>query len=273
MALFKKKSPDSTAVHPQELDQMSREEADRGKGLKAMFAVRRTGSALIITKAMKRAIAALIALLLLLMGLSYMIAALIIRSGSFIISVMDDIDDEYSLSLSETPDFTNPTTVLRATPIVDMDNITYEWIGDDFDGDVNGVDTINGSHNGENYVAYTFYLKSAGTKPLTYEGEIEIVGVAKGIDAAVRIMVYKNGIPTIYALPREDGTMETFCVDQSFVSEDVVMHTMTEGLAPGEMDKYTIVVWLEGEDPECVNAVLGGIMKMKMDFKVILVDD
>ena len=36
---------------------------------------------------------------------------------------------------------------------------------------------------------------------------------------------------------------------------------------PGDTDKFTIVVWLEGDDPDCVNALLGGEIKMHMDIK------
>jgi hypothetical protein len=33
-----------------------------------------------------------------------------------------------------------------------------------------------------------------------------------------------------------------------------------------QIDKITIVIWLEGDDPECVNAILGGEMKMHMEI-------
>lgn len=277
MALFKKAPKEEKVFRPTDLDQMSREEEDRKKGFMSMFAVKRTGSQLIITKAMRRASAALIALLLLLMGGSYLVAAMIIRSGSFIVSIKDEIDDEYAISLSESPEFRSPTTVLKGKPVDDMDNITYEWIGDDYNGDVNGVDSSEaavGSHNGANYIAYTFYVKSAGKKAVTYDGAIIIVGVAKGVDEAVRVMVYKNGEPTVYAKPVK-GTDDVldYGADENFISESIVMRTRTEDLEPGQMDKYTIVVWLEGEDPECVNEILNGIMKMKMDFTVILPED
>ena len=274
MALLKKAPKEEPTFKPTDLDQLSREEEDRKKGFMSMFAVKRTGSQLIITKAMRRAAAALIALLLLLMGSSYLIAAMIIRSGSFIVSIMDDIDDEYAISLSETPEFLSPTTVLKGKPVDHMDNITYEWIGDDYEGSVDGVDSVDGSHNGANYVAYTFYVKSAGKKACTYDADIEVVGVSKGIDEAVRVMVYKNGEPTIYAKPVK-GTADTldYGADENFIDDKIVMRTRTMELEPGEMDKYTIVVWLEGWDPECVNDVLGGIMKMEMNFTVILPED
>ena len=38
-------------------------------------------------------------------------------------------------------------------------------------------------------------------------------------------------------------------------------------LMPGEIDKYTVVIWLEGEDPECVNDILGGTIEMMFKLK------
>ena len=37
-------------------------------------------------------------------------------------------------------------------------------------------------------------------------------------------------------------------------------------MVPDQVDKITIVIWLEGDDPECVNAILGGEMKIHMDI-------
>ena len=36
---------------------------------------------------------------------------------------------------------------------------------------------------------------------------------------------------------------------------------------PGDIDKFTIVVWLEGDDPDCVNAIIGGEIKMHMNIR------
>ena len=35
-------------------------------------------------------------------------------------------------------------------------------------------------------------------------------------------------------------------------------------IKPGEIDRYSIVVWLEGTDPECIDDIIGGEMKMSM---------
>ena len=32
----------------------------------------------------------------------------------------------------------------------------------------------------------------------------------------------------------------------------------------GDLDKITVVVWIEGDDPECTNALLGGHVRLHM---------
>ena len=35
----------------------------------------------------------------------------------------------------------------------------------------------------------------------------------------------------------------------------------------GDIDKFTIVIWLEGDDPDCVDNILGGEIKMHMEIR------
>ena len=39
-----------------------------------------------------------------------------------------------------------------------------------------------------------------------------------------------------------------------------------ENFNPGDIDKFTIVIFLEGDDPECLDNIIGGEMKMHMDI-------
>ena len=32
----------------------------------------------------------------------------------------------------------------------------------------------------------------------------------------------------------------------------------------GNVDKYTIVIWMEGDDPECVDSIIGGSVQFSM---------
>ena len=42
------------------------------------------------------------------------------------------------------------------------------------------------------------------------------------------------------------------------------MLEVTENFKVGDIDKYTVVIWVEGDDPECKNDLIGGEIKMHM---------
>ena len=50
-----------------------------------------------------------------------------------------------------------------------------------------------------------------------------------------------------------------------------VAQVMLDGasLQAGDMDKITVVIWFEGDDPECVDDILEGEIKFSMDINVI----
>ena len=42
------------------------------------------------------------------------------------------------------------------------------------------------------------------------------------------------------------------------------MLEQTENFKVGDIDKYTVVIWVEGDDPECKDNLIGGEIKMHM---------
>ena len=56
-------------------------------------------------------------------------------------------------------------------------------------------------------------------------------------------------------------------------SEKTIVKKNVEHFHPGDLTKYTIVIWLEGNDPECVDRILGGEMKVDMSMEVIYDED
>lgn len=154
------------------------------------------------------------------------------------------------------------TAVLNADILYDMTNISGLDIADN-------VDKINGAHNGENYIAYTFYLINAGDDTLTYNGKMNIDSVKGGVDEAIRVAVYKNGEKAVYGKTKSDGSgIESDC-DYEFESSTVIMTTKTTEFEPGAKDKYTVVIWLEGNDPDCLDNIVGGTIKLGMNFKIV----
>jgi hypothetical protein len=75
----------------------------------------------------------------------------------------------------------------------------------------------------------------------------------------------------IYAEPAADGSDEDGCV--SFEDHDTVCTYTEENFLVGNVDKYTIVIWMEGEDPECVDAIVGGSVEFSMNIEALTDDD
>lgn len=198
--------------------------------------------------------------------LLFIISMLLTQWGDLVISV-DSPAVRKGIVISEDPNFETFGAKLSAKQVTDVTNITYSWLPTDLDT------SQNGAHNGKNYVAYTFYCKNNGEVPLDYEAYLEVIGVAKSADEAVRVMVYKNGEPAIYgkASMKDRETAETDCT--MFETNEKVMSTTTENFGVDQIDKYTIVIWIEGNDPECIDDIRSGHVRMRMLFEVDTEDD
>ena len=140
-----------------------------------------------------------------------------------------------------------------------MDNISIRWLPENIDKEGTGA------HNGDNYIAYTFYVINAGKEKVHYWYEIDVDDTILNVDEAIRIMIIRNGKETVYAKKSkktgkaEDGT-------KKFVSKSIAVLEQRKDFKPNQKDRYTVVVWLEGDDAECKNDLLGGEIKMHMDF-------
>ena len=188
-------------------------------------------------------------------------AAMLFREeGMFTVGIIPGSrgdDDEIAISLSETADFSQPVTMLGADGIDNMTNISVHWLPDD-------LDQIDGSHNGDHYIAYTFYLRNSGDKKCTVEERFVIESSVKGVDEAVRVRLYKNGEMTTYAKLGANGQPEADTIP--FRDETSAFLNLNVDMEPGETIKYTLVIWLEGDDPECLDNIRGGRVKMSMTF-------
>lgn len=212
-------------------------------------------------KKRKKILSVILTVCLIILIILFLVSMLVTQWGDLIISV-DSPAVKKGIVLSEDPEFKTQSASLSATQVKDVTNITYEWLPTDLDT------SEDGSHNGDNYVAYTFYCKNNGQAVLDYDAVLEITGVAKSADEATRVMVYKNGEPAIYGKGKYDdrNTAETDCT--KFETDTTVMSTRTENFEVGDVDKYTIVIWIEGNDPECIDDIRAGHVRMRMLFSV-----
>ena len=207
---------------------------------------------------------------LLLLGLLLAVAVLFIaafaqeKMGNFTINLNRLELYRKGISIADNGDFDGATARLVANTVQDATNISIDDIPTDVDG-------IDGGHNGKNYMAYTYYVRNAGKEDLGYIASITLDSCAKGAEKAVRIAVYQNGERIVYAAPADDGGTEDGC--ENFLSDKIVCQYENNDFLVGNVDRYTIVIWMEGDDPDCVDAIIGGSVQFSMSIDADYDDD
>lgn len=194
-------------------------------------------------------------------AVTYTISYFYNHFGSFTVSIDRYDMVKQGLSLSEIPQFDKPISRLSAGAIKGMTNIAADSLPLD-------VDAINGDHNGDDHIAYTFYLKNTGEDTITYQYAIKLANVTQGVDAAIRVRLYVNGEPHTYAKTKSDGTGPELDTTE-FLTQSTVMQEKKREFKPGDVDKFTVVIWLEGDDPDCTDDIIGGRLKTEMKFDIV----
>lgn len=255
-------------------DQTPNEEALQNGSQMDKYGVKTESKKVKKREALIRILVIILVILLLFLSIMFACSSYVNKAGDFTVTLDKDAYI-MGISLSETEAFDNPTRFLAGTKCENMSECTLEWLPDD-------IDDIDGSHNRSNdqeFMAYTFYVRNAGQVDVGYYASIKIDSVALGVDDAMRVMVYRNGEPTIYAKPKKGTTniLENnenhYDIDKNFISNDKVMDVTEDYFPVGNVDKYTVVIWLEGWDPECVDDIMEGEVKLSMNFVAHELDD
>lgn len=200
-----------------------------------------------------------ILVILLFLIIIYFILRIIYETGDFTISLDPKFAQKSGLVMYERAEEKEDKRILKATRVEFMDNISIKWLPDDLN------QAGEGSHNGDNYLAYTFYLENKGSDTINYWYQILVDDVIKNVDKAIRVMVYRNDERKVYAKPNEK-TGEAEADTTKFYSDREVMVEGRKDFKPGDIDKFTIVIFIEGDDPDCIDELIGGEMKMHMDI-------
>lgn len=189
----------------------------------------------------------------------FLILELIYKGGKFTVTLDPNFSLKSKIVIYESLEEKRSQRKLYASELEFMDNISIDWLP------ANINEEKEGSHNGDNYIAYTFYIENQGEDTIDYWYQVVIDDVIKNVDDAVRIMIYHNDNKTVYAKineglnqPEEDTT--------PFYSDKYAVLENRASFKPNDIDKFTIVIWLEGDDPECLDNIIGGEIKMHMEI-------
>lgn len=222
-------------------------------------------------RVLKKLIPAILAVIAVLVILTYVVSVMYTRFGSFTISVNKYHALQYGLSLSESRYFQSPTSRLDCKAAEEITNIDGAMLSEI---DLGAVD---GNDSGDNYLCYTFYCKNSGTETLSFEYGIHIANMTMDIEKAVRLRLItningENATSVDYARAAgvdEQGNTVAEPNTTPFFTKTTIMQQTVKDFDPEDVMKFTVVIWLEGNDPDCVDSILGGIMKIDMKFSVV----
>lgn len=189
----------------------------------------------------------------------FVVLGLVYNGGRFTVTLDPNLSVESGLIIYEDIKEKRSQRKLYAEEVEFMDNISIKWLPKNINNEKDGA------HNGKNYIAYTFYAENTGKDVINYWYEIAIDDVIKNVDEAIRVMIFLNDEKTVYAKVNAD-TKKNEEGTKNFYSKDIAVLEPRKNMNPGKIDKFTIVIWLEGDDPDCLNNLIGGEIKMHMDI-------
>ncbi len=220
--------------------------------------------------------------------------------GHFTINLSEDMLNK-GFILSETEDFSNPVTVLYCEPKTNVAATSISHIPTD-------VMDHQGMYDDDTVFAYSFFMKYEGEETGHYRYDIKVNSEYLDVSKACWVMVFADGEMSFYAEEGADGLPESIpaqndnsrgypeayfmdyaknpadqyeiikeignakyyrLIPKPFNDERRVTRQDGMALNDQEYHKYTVVIWLEGDDPECVNDIIGGHLGLQMNFALL----
>lgn len=216
--------------------------------------------------------------------------------GFYTVNLTDGMFRE-GFTLSESASFENPTIQLFAVPADNVPCVSISHIP-------TNVDSIDGEHN-DTYFAYTWYLRNDGESTVDYDWSLSLTAETQELSSAMWVMLFEDGVMRIYAKANELGQAEALpakndnskgymflpirslapesdqfqvvrkkgsatwwrVVPDPFLSDLQIAEGTQVDVEPMDTHKYTVVLWLEGDDPDATDDLVGGHAGVTMQFK------
>ena len=186
---------------------------------------------------------------------------------------------EQELTLTIDDERLKQATTLTAPPLKQATDTQYSEIPET-------VDEGLGSKNTDYYFAYSFYLGGKGKQEtINYNLALSLERYSNNLEDAIRVMIIRNSHrPKVYAKADSNGDEKPIYSGDPSVPEEKEIIGYTEPfrknkyiivetyeIVPGEFDKYTIVMWIDGW--ESVNSMKGGVFSANLKFSTHSIND
>ena len=249
-----------------------------------------------------------ISVIIVILSMFFVVAAFYTKSGEFVIN-LDSEMAEGGFYLSDTPDYSEHLVSLHGTAVIDAFNINIFDIMrnvNEIDGEHNGRNYVAYTFYLTNDTGavrdYKYSLNIRGSEKGA--DKAMWIMVFRNDENIIYAMNGKDGVPesqlSMYNFPFQESSKfkeEQYSkvpleevehlLDKSqisifnkseevnkltaipFKSESIVCEDVVEGIENQAQDKFTVVIWYEGEDPECTDDILGGWVELYMNFNLV----
>ena len=221
----------------------------------------------------------------------------------FVMRINDN--EGVNLALTMNRDLSGQSSVLRVPVLGGYDNATYEpdkavtydpsryysinQLPDDI-AKHDGVHSVLEARNRLLFYSFSFWLVNNSGRAVDVDMKFNIDSMVVNnkssdihIDDAVRVMIVEDepllsdNTYVVYKKPEKNEENQKRLDDTvkygnivNFVSDSCVFYREGDlgirNMAGGATKRFTVVVWLEGNDAECIDAIRGDSLKMSIDF-------
>ena len=227
------------------------------------------------------------------------------RVGSFTVKLRQS---NVKLALTKNNDTSKSTSFLLVNELPSFDLATNNDLLNHAQIDNHSTDYLLGATfdkktkepNSLYFFKYTFYVNNVGTVAATYDFKLKIAennpprnNLAYGYDDLLRVRLYENVDESAHEYVTYAKRARTAHQDDKgnmvynepisgnptdpdfpgyaniFDSQSVILSKTVPGFATGAYNRYTLLMWLEGSDPECEGTVIpeGGSLKLQIDIE------
>ena len=245
----------------------------------------------------------LIGSLLAFLAIMFLFSTVQAMRGHYTVNISNDMLKE-GFVISDSVDFAYPTTTLFAKPANEVPCVSISQIPLD-------IDEIDGEHT-DTYFAYTYYIRNDGESTVDYTWSLDIKSETQELSEAIWIIVFEDGKMRFFAKENsETGREEALppfgddsrgylnlpirelapgseqfekiaqqgnstywrVMPYKFLTDTQITTGEQTEVAPMDTHKYTVVMFLEGDDEQAVDDKIGGRIGVEMKFKLTYEDD
>lgn len=218
------------------------------------------------------------------------------EAGQFVIRVRDDsLTKSIALTEGDYKDASSYSSTLQAPGMTGMSDYSAPYFIKLGYRDLDEITATPGQHktDGSSLYAYTFFI--VNTTPdgsnVGIDVQMNYSKVTNDVDKVIRVMTYayssNTAAPEIYQAKEKEDVNIDYQKDFDYVIEPqyfeteqtaggtvftnqhyTIGTTASESVEKINYMKYSVFFWLEGNDPECDEHIMGGTIKFELTVSV-----